>query len=481
MYKIILLISLSFLLLNCSFDNKTGIWNDTSNIEKVSVKKIEKKNRKVVGQSECKFYYLKCDDTKQQIIYNENLEDIFVKRETFSSLKESNSEYTVEIEKIIMNKNWTEEYYSSLNNVPNINYINKKKRLHKSSKLSKFFIRSNLDYTKPVKPLFYNNNIISFDHKGTVYIYSLTTKKKIWEFNFYNKKFKKYDKKLFLAVKEGKIYVSDNLGYLYCLDMEKKKMLWAKNYGVPFRSNLKIDENQLFLANQDNIIFSVDLISGVKNWQFETTLTFLKADFKNNILIDKKNNNLFFYNTSGEFYSINYVNQKINWVLNFKNSSFGNDKTLFLSLPIVIKDNNFLISTNISLLKYNVSSGTKEWDKAIEVALKPTINLNHVYLVTKTNLLVCININTGNVIWSKAIFDNLDIKKKKLGIPTNLIIAENQIIIFTSQGFLLNYDYKSGDLISKTRITRFGLGTDPIFANGHLFVYNKKYQLLKFE
>ena len=189
-------------------------------------------------------------------------------------------------------------------------------------------------------------------------------------------------------------------------------MLWAKNYGVPFRSNLKISENQLFLANQDNIIFSVDLISGVKNWQFETTLTFLKADFKNNILIDKKNNNLFFYNTSGEFYSINYANQKINWVLNFKNSSFGNDKTLFLSLPIVIKDNNFLISTNISLLKYNVSSGTKEWDKAIEVALKPTINLNHVYLVTKTNLLVCININTGNVIWSKAIFDNLDIKKK---------------------------------------------------------------------
>ena len=288
MYKIILFISLSLLLLDCSLDNKTGIWNDTSNIEKVSVKKIEKKNRKVVGQSECKFYYLKCDDTKQQIIYNENLEDIFVKRETFSSLKESNSEYTVEIEKIIMNKNWTEEYYSSLNNVPNINYINKKNRLHKSSKLSKFFIRSNLDYTKPVKPLFYNNNIISFDQNGTVYIYSLTEKKKIWEFNFYKKKFKKYDKKLFLAVKEGKIYVSDNLGYLYCLDLKKKKMLWAKNYGVPFRSNLKISENQLFLANQDNIIFSVDLISGVKNWQFETTLTFLKADFKNNILIDKK-------------------------------------------------------------------------------------------------------------------------------------------------------------------------------------------------
>ena len=187
-----------------------------------------------------------------------------------------------------MNKNWTEEYYSSLNNVPNINYINKKNRLHKSSKLSKFFIRSNLDYTKPVKPLFYNNNIISFDQNGTVYIYSLTEKKKIWEFNFYKKKFKKYDKKLFLAVKEGKIYVSDNLGYLYCLDLKKKKMLWAKNYGVPFRSNLKISENQLFLANQDNIIFSVDLISGVKNWQFETTLTFLKADFKNNILIDKK-------------------------------------------------------------------------------------------------------------------------------------------------------------------------------------------------
>ena len=42
-------------------------------------------------------------------------------------------------------------------------------------------------------------------------------------------------------------------------------------------------------------------------------------------------------NTSGELYSINYLTQKINWVLNFKNSSLAGDVDLFLSYPLILK------------------------------------------------------------------------------------------------------------------------------------------------
>ena len=65
-------------------------------------------------------------------------------------------------------------------------------------------------------------------------------------------KFKKY---LNLYVENNIVYVSDNIGYLYAYDFYKNKIIWAKNYKIPFRGNLKIFENKLIATNQNNSLF----------------------------------------------------------------------------------------------------------------------------------------------------------------------------------------------------------------------------------
>ena len=207
------------------------------------------------------------------------------------------------------------------NNIANVQYWNKKNILIKSSKLSKSKEKSQF--------IFYNNGILSHDQKGRIYLYSLSNKKKVLEFNFYKKKFKKYKKKIYLKIHKNQIIAADNLGYLYSLDIVTGKLIWAINYGIPFRSNLKIIDNQLILANQDNIIYSVDVKTGKSIWQFATSQSKLKNNFLNTIVIDKINSSIIFFNTSGELYSINYKNQKINWVLNFKASSQDSFSDLF--------------------------------------------------------------------------------------------------------------------------------------------------------
>ena len=60
------------------------------------------------------------------------------------------------------------------------------------------------------------------------------------------KKTKKHNLKLRKFVSNNFIYVADNLGYLYCLDISKK-LAWAKNYNIPFFK---------FKIKKSNIIFS---------------------------------------------------------------------------------------------------------------------------------------------------------------------------------------------------------------------------------
>jgi len=455
--KWLISILVSILLVGCSFDDKTGIWNDASNIP-VEISRSDTINKKKV---------------------NSRFEDVFVDKKIFNEEKELDKNFNFKIENALDNTNWPQEFASNTNNVSNFKYNDNKLLISKSSKLSKT-LGSKYSFIK--NTVLYNKKIISYDHKGSIFVYSLENKKKILEFNFYKKAFKEYNKKIFLVVNENKIYAADNLGYVYAIDIETRTLIWAKNYGIPFRSNIKFFDGQLFLANQDNIVYSIKAKNGEKNWQLSSSVTFLKSKFKNNIVIDELNNNIIFINTSGELYSLNYLNQRINWVLNFKNFSLKGDKDLFLSQPLAIKDGNLFVSTENSLLSYNLIAGSRNWIKPVAPILKPIITKNNVFTFTKNDLLICIDRKTGEIRWSKNIY--LSIKKpkkmRKIGEIFNLSIANDNINLFSHEGYLLSFDFRDGTSNFFGKISKHGISSVPIFSKGNMFLTDGKNKVLKF-
>ena len=54
------------------------------------------------------------------------------------------------------------------------------------------------------------------------------------------------------------IYVSDSVGYLYAFDYKNNQVIWAVNYKIPFKSNLKISGNKIICADvNNNLIFLI--------------------------------------------------------------------------------------------------------------------------------------------------------------------------------------------------------------------------------
>ena len=453
----ILLVLLSIFLSSCSFDNKTGIWKDASKIP------VESSGGKSISEDKS----------------NQRYEDIFVKNQIFNEEKAPADPKNIIIDEPIKISNWLEEYALSTNNISNYFYDEKNILISKSPKLSKFSDKKNFSSRNFI---YYKNNLISYDHKGTVFIYSTETKKKIFEYNFYRKNFKNFDKELYLTLDKNNLYIADNLGYLYSINIETKNLVWAKNYGIPFRSNIKYLNNQIFLANQDNVIYSINAQTGDKNWQFATNLTSLKTDFKNNLALDEINNNILFLNTSGELYSINYVNQKINWVLNFKNSSLANDTSLFISFPIIIKNENLIVSTEQSVLNYNHLSATRNWALPIEPVIKPIITQNYTYVISKNNLLICINNLSGEIIWSRSLFKEIKSKRSinKIGKFYDFKIVNNHINIYSNEGYLLSYDNTDGRLLNFKKISRNGINSKVFFIGELMFLIDGSNRLLKY-
>ena len=450
-------IFITILCTSCSFDNKTGIWKDASN--------------------------LPVDDRVAESISNDSLsrgyEDVFTQSKIFNEEKESSKFFYTEDTTPLRITNWPEQYATPTNNISNFFYNDNSTLLLKSSKLSK---RSTSKNNLGGNIIFYKNNLISYDHKGTIFIFSLSLNKKIFEYNFYKKNYKKFNKEINLIVNENFLYAADNLGYLYAINLNDNSIVWAKNYGIPFRSNLKISNNQIFLANQDNAIYSINSATGDKNWEFPTSLTFLKSNFQNNFALDLGNNNLFFLNTSGELYSINYLNQKINWVVNFKNFSQEGDTNLFLSQPMVFKNNNLIITTGQSVLSYNTLTASKNWNFYAEPIFKPIITLNYTFVILKNNLLICLDNTNGEVVWSKNILSNIKNRKIKnnLGSIIDFKIVNNKINFYTKNGYLLSFNPNNGNLNYQNRISKSGISSQVIFLNENMLFTDNNNKLLKF-
>ena len=438
MKKLILIIFI-FVSSHCSFDNKSGIWKNNNTVD------LKKTDR------------------------FKDFETLYIKEKSFNKIIIPNKNLDLLLGPIKTTKQWPDEFYQESNNFDNFEYENLNELIFKSKKISRYQVKD--------KILFDGENIITTDIKGNIVVYSVNKKEITYKYNFYKKKFKKIKKNLNIIIEENVIYASDNFGYLYALDYENKKLLWAKNFKIPFRSNMKIYGNKIITADQNNILHIINKFNGIQLKFIPTEETTIKNDFVNSLAL--YGDSLIYLNTFGSLYSINTQNLKINWFSTFKQSLDLNTTNLFYSNPVVIFKDKIIVSTDPFLYLLNIDNGSIIFRRPITSIVKPVISGKNLFIITKDNLLVCINIDTGKIIYSlnisNEIADFLETKKKSISIKS-LSLANNNLLIFLDNSYLVAFN--SNGIIEKIEKLKSKLGTSPIFINKSILFLNKNNKLI---
>ena len=154
--KIILLFLFLVVMINCSFDNKTGIWSG-------QIQENELKKESTIG---------KIINTKEKL---------------FSEEKNVDNEDVILIEKAIKVDNWTSFYSNDKNLIPNIKFDFAEKFTFLSyKKIAGSIVHS---------PIIFEKMIIFSNDKGDIFIYDLNTNESITKINFYKKQHTKIKKK----------------------------------------------------------------------------------------------------------------------------------------------------------------------------------------------------------------------------------------------------------------------------------------------
>ena len=146
--KIFLALVFLAILSNCSFDNKSGIWQNSNEVN-------TKKN----------------DQFK-------DFETLYTETKSFESIIEPDNNLKINLDPIRLNLKWTDEFSDDSNNLKNFSYKNLNELIFKSKKLSSYKIKSRI--------LFDNQNVILTDEKGNITVYSIDSQEIVFKYNFYN-------------------------------------------------------------------------------------------------------------------------------------------------------------------------------------------------------------------------------------------------------------------------------------------------------
>ena len=202
----------------------------------------------------------------------------------------------------------------------------------------------------------------------------------------------------------------------------------------------------------------------------------LKNKFKNNISVN--NLNTFFINTYGSLYSLDNETMRVNWFLNFNQSTDINPIDLFNSNEIIYQNDKIVISSDQITYVLNNKNGVLNFKKNFGSQIKPVIINDHLFSITDNNLLISLNLTTGKILYSyninQKIADYLNSKKRQVEVR-NIMVVNDKIFIFLKNSYILKFSiYGNLEEIVKLKNK---LNSDPIFVDNTMLYLDKKNKL----
>ena len=231
------------------------------------------------------------------------------------------------------------------------------------------------------------------------------------------------------------------------------------------------------LADQNNFLYFINKNNGERLKYIPTEEVIIKNDFINSLALG--NQSVFFLNNYGSLYSINKNDFAINWFVNLNTSLSIGTNNLFFSNQIVFNKDKIIISTDPNLYVINSKTGSTLFKMPVTSIVKPIISGKSLFIITKDNLLVCIDLDSGRLNYSIDIGNEIAKFLKSKQKPINikfLSILNNNLFIFLNNSYLVNFN-ANGKINGINKLPS-KLETQPIFINDSILYLNKRKKLM---
>lgn len=292
--------------------------------------------------------------------------------------------------------------------------------------------------------VFYKNNVIFFDNKGSILNFN-NNSKLIWKVNNYLKDEKKYGPLITLSNFENKLIVADNFAKTYAMNIDTGEILWSKKNTTPFNSEIKFYKDYFFVIDTSNVLNCFSIKNGEKIWSYETEKSFVNSFKKLSLII--KDNIIVFNNSLGDITAVDINQGSLLWQISSLNSKIFEEIMSFKTSKLIENDNTVYFSNNKNkFFSIDLYSGAINWTQDINSDSKPLVFGNFIFTISNNGYFFVIDKKRGNILRITDVFNKSKINKKMDVSPTGIISNYEEIFITTNNGRLILVDIKTGKI-----------------------------------
>ena len=390
-------------------------------------------------------------------------EELPQKEEIIKKEKKFSSEFNAKVKISLYAKAVNDSFLNNLDN--NNGRINFNGNLEKISKYKFSAIKKFHQYDPEI--LFYKNDIIFFDNKGTIMRFN-NDSELVWKKNNYTKPEKKQNPILFFAISKKILIVADNIAKYYALDIDTGEVLWSKNNTAPFNSELKVYKDRFFIIDYQDILRAYSIKDSKEIWNVKTDNSLIRTQKKLSMVIVK--DKIYFNNSLGDISAVDVKSGELLWQ-NPTQSKLTFDESFFLKTSDIIADKQTLYFSNDKnqFFSLDIKTGSINWKQKINSILRPTLIDNYLFTISLDGFLFVIDKNSGNIIRITNLLKKFKPKQKNKIKFTGFIVGNENIYISTNYGRLFIAEISTGQIKSIIKIDKNKISR-PFILNQKLIV-----------
>lgn len=245
-----------------------------------------------------------------------------------------------------------------------------------------------------------------------------------------------------IAYAEDKIFVTTSFGDILALEAKTGKQLWRQSILTPMRIAPTVVEGRVFAVTINNELQALNSKTGEVLWTHSglPEATGLLGGgvpaVENNIVIVPY--------SSGELYALRVENGYPVWT-DTLSSTISADSLSSIShiraRPLVYQGVLYAISHGGRMAAIDVNSGIRLWQKDISSVRTPALVGNYLYLISINNELVCLDRQSGDIIWTVSLPMTDSNNKITWAGP---VMTSQGLLIVGSNGAMDFYSPKNG-------------------------------------
>ena len=282
---------------------------------------------------------------------------------------------------------------------------------------------------------------------------------------------------------QGQLFVTLGYGFLLSLDPLTGEKNWSQRLSSAGNNVPVFNDGLVYLVSGDSKAWAIDADNGRIRWKVDGVGNKTNLISSNSPAVSEKYA-LFGFGNS-EIYAIF---KKGGYVLWSSSLSGRSDSRVISAIddivasPVIIGRNAYAADGSGKVVSLKIENGERKWTAPYGSSGNFWIAGKSLFFISDKNDLVRLELKTGKTVWLTELpsFSKKRIlRSKKTNQHHGPIIAGNQLIIASSDGYMRFYDPKTGEQRNILKI-QAGASANPIVANETLYLVTQDGKLRAF-